>query len=142
MTYNGDRTNLHAIWDTQIPEAISDGSSLADAKAWATTLTTGESLLALRVPMAQSLALLIMPCAQKAISTGEYSSLAAGWVSGLSIANAQTTATKWASESNAAVCSTVLRQGVAFVEDNDLGGSYTTSASPIVKLQIAKQGYR
>lgn len=78
----------------------------------------------------------------KAIKTGEYSSLAAGWVSGLSVANAQTTATKWASESNAAVCSTVLRQGVAFVEDNDLGGSYTTSASPVVKLQIAKQGYR
>lgn len=78
----------------------------------------------------------------KAIKTGEYSSLAAGWVSGLSIANSQTTATKWASESNAAVCSTVLRQGVAFVEDNDLGGSYTTSASPVVKLQIAKQGYR
>lgn len=44
VTYNGDRTNLHAIWDTQIPEAISDGSSLADAKTWATTLTTGESL--------------------------------------------------------------------------------------------------
>lgn len=139
VTYNGDRTNLHAIWDTQIPEAISDGSSLADAKTWATTLTTGESLTLLSSRRYGLLTMFVYP---KAIKTGEYSSLATGWVSGLSIANSQTTATKWASESNAAVCSTVLRQGVAFVEDNDLGGSYTTSASPVVKLQIAKQGYR
>lgn len=44
VTYNGDDTNLHAVWDTQIPEAISGGSSLADAKTWASTLTTGASL--------------------------------------------------------------------------------------------------
>lgn len=48
----------------------------------------------------------------------------------------------WASESNAAVCTTVLKQGISYVEDNDLGGSYTDTASPVVKLQIAKQGYR
>lgn len=41
VTYDGDDTNLHAIWDTQIPEAISGGSSMADAKVWASTLTTG-----------------------------------------------------------------------------------------------------
>lgn len=63
-------------------------------------------------------------------------------MSGLSISNAQDSATGWASESNAAVCSTVLTQGVSYVESNDLGGSYTDTASPVVKLQIAKQGYR
>lgn len=51
-------------------------------------------------------------------------------------------ATTWASESNAEVCSTVLARGVAFVESNDLSGAYTTTASPVVRLQIAKQGYR
>lgn len=42
VTYDGDSTNLHAIWDTQIPESISGGSTLAAAKTWAGTLTTGE----------------------------------------------------------------------------------------------------
>lgn len=42
VTYNGDKTNLHAIWDTQIPEAIGGGTTKAKAKTWAATLTTGE----------------------------------------------------------------------------------------------------
>lgn len=45
VTYNGDDTNLHAVWDTQIPVAIYGGSTLADAKSWAATLTTGASSL-------------------------------------------------------------------------------------------------
>lgn len=43
VTYDGDSTNLHAIWDTQIPESISGGSSLAEARTWASSLTTGAS---------------------------------------------------------------------------------------------------
>lgn len=42
VTYDGDSTNLHAIWDTQIPEAIAGSSSLSGAKTWASTLTTGK----------------------------------------------------------------------------------------------------
>lgn len=81
-------------------------------------------------------------CGITAINTGEYRALAAGWVSSLDIDNAVASATTWASESNSEVCSTVLAKGIAFVESNDLGGAYTTTASPVVKLQIAKQGYR
>lgn len=77
-----------------------------------------------------------------AIQTGTYKSSAAGWVSGLSVKDAVTTSLKWATESNAAVCSTVLAKGISYVESNDLSGTYTTTASPVVKLQIAKQGYR
>ncbi|KAH8885517.1 S1/P1 nuclease [Thozetella sp. PMI_491] len=117
VTFNGGSTNLHAVWDSSIPEAISGGSSLTSAKSWATTLTTS-------------------------INSGSYKSLAAGWVSGLSITSAQATALVWAQESNADVCSTVLAKGVTWVEDNDLSGSYTTTATPVVNLQIAKQGYR
>lgn len=52
------------------------------------------------------------------------------------------TALRWASESNAYVCSTVLRDGVDAVENQDVSGAYTTAAQPVVELQIAKQGYR
>lgn len=117
VTYDGSSTNLHSVWDSSIPQSISGGSSLSSAKSWATTLTTG-------------------------IKSGSYKSLAAGWVSGLSITSAQSTALTWAQESNADVCSTVLAKGVSWVESNDLSGSYTTTASPVVSLQIAKQGYR
>ncbi|KKY30129.1 putative nuclease s1 [Diaporthe ampelina] len=117
VTYDGDSTNLHAIWDSQIPESVAGSSSLSGAKTWASTLTT-------------------------AIQTGTYKSSAAGWVSGLNIRDAVTSSLKWATESNAAVCSTVLAKGISYVESNDLSGAYTTTASPVVKLQIAKQGYR
>ena len=43
VTYDGDSTNLHAVWDSAIPESISGGSTKAKAKTWATTLTTGMS---------------------------------------------------------------------------------------------------
>lgn len=77
-----------------------------------------------------------------AIQTGTYKSSAASWVSGLNIKDAVGSSLKWATESNAAVCSTVLAKGISYVESNDLSGAYTTTASPVVKLQIAKQGYR
>lgn len=36
----------------------------------------------------------------------------------------------------------MLKGGLSAVENQDLSGAYTTAASPVVKLQIAKQGYR
>ncbi|KAI0447573.1 nuclease S1 precursor [Xylaria telfairii] len=120
VVYDGDDTNLHAIWDSNIPESISGGSSMATAKTWATTLTT-------------------------AINTGEYKSQASSWLTGLSVATAatrQATALQWATEANAYVCSTVLKGGISAVENKELSGAYTTTADPVVKLQIAKQGYR
>jgi hypothetical protein len=41
VTYSGSSTNLHAVWDTKIPEKISGGSTQAIAKTWATNLTAG-----------------------------------------------------------------------------------------------------
>ncbi|KAI1327498.1 nuclease S1 precursor [Xylariaceae sp. FL0255] len=120
VTYDGESTNLHAIWDTQIPVSISGADTLAGAKSWATTLTT-------------------------AIKSGTYESEAAGWVSGITVASTdaiQSEAITWASEANAYVCSTVLVGGVSAVQNKELDGSYTTAADPVVKLQIAKQGYR
>lgn len=60
----------------------------------------------------------------------------------MDINDAETTATGWASESNADVCSVVMPDGLKPLESTDLSGNYTTTATPTVKLQIAKQGYR
>lgn len=85
---------------------------------------------------------LILSCHDLAIKTGAYSSLAASWVASLSITTPQVTALKWATESNAYVCTTVLKGGISAVENKELSGTYTTTAQPVVSLQIAKQGYR
>lgn len=135
---------MHAIWDTQIPEAIAGSSSLSGAKTWASTLTTGKFTLKLQMWYCggRTSLLTVRLNHTTTIQTGTYKSSAAGWVSGLNIKDAVTTSLKWATESNAAVCSTVLAKGISYVESNDLSGAYTTTASPVVKLQIAKQGYR
>jgi hypothetical protein len=117
VTYGAESTNLHHIWDTEIPEGIAGGSTLSTAQSYAATLTT-------------------------AIASGTYKSAAAGWVAGLSVTSAQATALQWASEANAYVCSTVLAKGLSYLENSDLSGSYATTATPVVDGQIAKQGYR
>ncbi|QSZ33580.1 hypothetical protein DSL72_005148 [Monilinia vaccinii-corymbosi] len=118
VTYAGKTTNLHSIWDTAIPEQLVGGYSLADAKSWAATLTT-------------------------AIKTGTYSSLKAGWTKNIDIDDPITSSLTWASDTNAYVCSTVLPSGVSAVEGGDLStNGYYTAAIPVVKLQIAKAGYR
>jgi hypothetical protein len=68
--------------------------------------------------------------------------LAARWVSGLSVTKPEESPLVWAEESNAEVCSTVLAKGLDYVENTDLSGAYTDTATPVVNLQIAKQGYR
>ncbi|KAL7627506.1 hypothetical protein AAE478_001699 [Parahypoxylon ruwenzoriense] len=117
VEYDGDATNLHAVWDSNIPESISGGSSESAAKSWASDLITE-------------------------IDSGSYKSQASTWISGLSASDAERTALGWASESNAYVCSTVLKGGVGAVENQDLSGPYTADAQPVVDVQIAKQGYR
>ena len=79
------------------------------------------------------------------IKSGIYESLAAGWVSGISIstqASIKKAAMKWANDSNAKVCTVVMPDGVDTLESGDLDGDYYTSALPTVKLQLAKAGYR
>ncbi|KAN0096595.1 S1/P1 nuclease [Hyaloscypha variabilis] len=117
VTFNGVSTNLHHIWDTNMPELYAGGSTLAVAKKWATTLTT-------------------------AIKTGTYSSDAADWLTGIDITDPVSSAMIWAQDSNAFVCSTVMPNGVSAVENVDLAGAYYTAAMPIIEEQIAKAGYR
>ncbi|KAJ6164646.1 hypothetical protein N7470_003318 [Penicillium chermesinum] len=117
VTFDGYQDNLHADWDTYMPEKLVGGGELTDAKSWADTLV-GE------------------------IQSGNLSSQAAGWIDGDDIGDVVTTATRWASDANAYVCSVVMPNGVAALQSGDLYPDYYNSAIGTVELQIAKGGYR
>ncbi|KAG4439213.1 hypothetical protein IFR05_005304 [Cadophora sp. M221] len=117
VTFNGVSTNLHAIWDTAIPEKLIGGYALSDAKSWASTLTT-------------------------AIKTGTYKSSAASWLTGMKLSDPVASSMIWAGDSNAYVCTTVMPKGVSPLETVDLAGSYYDGVVGVVEVQVAKAGYR
>ncbi|KAJ7906827.1 putative nuclease PA3 [Mycena leptocephala] len=118
VTYQGFADNLHADWDTYMPETLVRGSTLADAKSWATTLTAD-------------------------IDSGAYSSAKASWIAGDTISDPVTTATRWAADANAFVCSKVMPNGAAaLTAEADLYPTYYDAVIPTIELQIAKGGYR
>lgn len=118
VTYQGYSDNLHSDWDTYMPETLVGGSSLTDAKTWATDLISE-------------------------IESGDYKSLAAGWISGDSLDDVVTTATGWATDANTYVCSVVMPDGAAALSSaSDLYPTYYNSVIPTIELQIAKGGYR
>ncbi|KLO12485.1 nuclease Le1 [Schizopora paradoxa] len=136
----GKATNLHAAWDTGMIETMLDVDFSGSSKDWAASLVTE-------------------------IKTGDFKSLAAGWISCSSTTEPlsqkrslkdeimETISTRattkpvtplacplvWAQESNAFDCTDVFD----FKTGQDLcTGTYFNSAIPIIKLQIAKQGFR
>lgn len=117
VTFNGYSDNLHADWDTYMPEQLIGGSSLSDAQTWANTLISE-------------------------ITSGTYKSQAASWISGDDVSDVQTTATRWASDANAYVCSVVMPNGAAALQTGDLYPTYYNSVIGTIELQIAKAGYR
>ncbi|KAI9704668.1 MAG: hypothetical protein M1820_005416 [Bogoriella megaspora] len=117
VKFGSESTNLHHIWDTEIPEKLVGGYALSDAQSWASTLTT-------------------------AIKSGQYKSQAASWVSGIDLSDPVTTTLKWASEANADVCTVVLPQGQSYYVNKDLSTTYYNGAIDTVELQIARAGYR
>ena len=117
VKFNGTATNLHHIWDTNMPEELRGGYSLAYAKAWAANLTAE-------------------------INKGAYQKTRKTWIQKLDITDAKGTALAWAQDANAYVCSVVLPNGAAPLEAVDLYPEYYNSAIPTIELQIAKAGYR
>ncbi|KAJ5770898.1 uncharacterized protein N7511_002949 [Penicillium nucicola] len=117
VTYQGYSDNLHADWDTYMPQTLIGGSSLADALTWSKTLVSE-------------------------INSGTYKSEAASWISGDTISDAITTSTRWASDANAFVCTVVMPDGAAALQTGDLYPTYYNSAIGTIELQIAKGGYR
>ncbi|KAE9378531.1 hypothetical protein N431DRAFT_400243 [Stipitochalara longipes BDJ] len=118
VTFDGyDDDNLHADWDTYMPEKLIGGDTLADAQSWANTLIAD-------------------------IQTGTYKSVAASWIAKDTLSNVITTATNWATDANALVCTVVMPNGVAALQKGDLYPTYYDSVIPTIELQIAKAGYR
>jgi len=117
VTFADEETNLHHIWDTNMPEKLIGGYALSDAQDWATELTTS-------------------------IQSGSYKSQVPSWKTGINVSDPITTSLEWSRQANAYVCSTVLPDRQAAVEDVDLSGAYYNTAVPIVEVQIARAGVR
>jgi hypothetical protein len=113
VTFDGDNTNLHSVWDTSIPEKLVGGSKESDALLWSKNLT-------------------------KAIDSGEYKGEKASWLSGMTLDDSVSSSLIWARDTNAFVCSKVLVGGVEAVEKGDLADAYYDSVVDTVELQIAK----
>jgi hypothetical protein len=114
VTYDGDETNLHHIWDTEIVEQLASG---ADAEAFAKKLTAS-------------------------IKAGDYNWDSDSWLKGASLNDTLGTAMIWASEANGYVCSEVLKGGVDAVENGDLSGSYYAAHFDVARIQLARAGFR
>ncbi|KIX04656.1 uncharacterized protein Z518_05526 [Rhinocladiella mackenziei CBS 650.93] len=114
VTYDGDATNLHHIWDTEIVEQLANG---ADAEEFAKNLTAS-------------------------INAGDYGWDADGWIDGARLNDTLSTTMTWANEANGYVCSDVLSGGVDAVEEGDLSGSYYSAHSDVARVQLARAGYR
>jgi hypothetical protein len=117
VIFDGKPTNLHAVWDTSMPEKLIGGYSLADAQRWASSL-------------------------DQEILTGTFKPYADSWLLGMDISDPVSSTMIWAREANTYVCSTVMPNGAAALDGMELDGDYYTSAIPIVQLQIARAGYR
>ncbi|OAA48053.1 Phospholipase C/P1 nuclease, core [Beauveria brongniartii RCEF 3172] len=117
VTFDGYSDNLHADWDTYIPQKKVGGSKLTDAQSWAGALVAE-------------------------IESGALKSQAAGWISGDNVADPITSATRWASDANTYVCSVVMPGGASALQQGDLYPDYYNSVIGTVELQIAKGGYR
>lgn len=115
VTWDGETTNLHACWDTQMVEKAAGGkNSTAVLTSFAGELITR-------------------------IDNGTYASEAASWVSCADITTASDCALEWAQDANALNCVYVLK---ANETNQELDGTYYTGAQPYFELQIAKGGYR
>ncbi|EME85491.1 uncharacterized protein MYCFIDRAFT_150584 [Pseudocercospora fijiensis CIRAD86] len=118
VTFNGTDTNLHHIWDTNMPEQLRGGYSLSDASDWANDLIS-------------------------AIDSGTYSSQKSSWILGLDVSDPKGTAMKWATDANTFVCSKVMPNGAYALENsNDLYPEYYNGVIDTIELQVAKAGYR
>ncbi|EME40087.1 hypothetical protein DOTSEDRAFT_74820 [Dothistroma septosporum NZE10] len=117
VTFNDTDTNLHHIWDTNMPETLRGGYSLSYAQQWANDLV-------------------------KEIDSGDYESQKSDWISGLDINDAKSSALDWATDANQYVCSIVMPNGADALESGDLYPTYYNSAIDTIELQIAKGGYR
>ncbi|PNY28631.1 Nuclease P1 [Tolypocladium capitatum] len=117
VTFDDHSDNLHADWDTYMPEKLIGGHTTNHAQTWSKTLI-------------------------KDITSGSYKSQAASWIEGDDVGDAIATATRWATDANALVCTFVMPNGPDDLKSGDLYPDYYNSVISTIELQIAKAGYR
>ena len=114
VLWEGDETNLHSVWDTQMVEKDAGGYGAAVIKSFSKKLI-------------------------KAIDHGAYASQKASWVSCSNIKTASACALSWAQDANKINCAYVLKDDET---EKELSGAYYEGAKPYIELQLAKGGYR
>ena len=115
VTWDGEDTNLHACWDTQMVEKLAGGEN-----STATVTSFSNTLIA-------------------EIDNGKFASQKASWISCSNVNTASACALQWAQDANALNCQYVLQKNETGVE---LDGTYYTGAVPYIELQLSKGGYR
>lgn len=114
VTYDGDETDLHSIWDKEIVEQLAAGAS---AEAFAQNLTAS-------------------------IEASDFGWDSTTWVTGASLNTTLATVMAWAREANGYVCTEVLKGGIDAVEEGDLSGKYYGAHFDVARVQLARAGFR
>lgn len=125
VTFNGFKTNLHAVWDTAIPNSILGLSPSANI--------TFENSFGFASQLAA------------AINEGEYKNSVNSWVDQYDVHSSEAiegVTLKWADVTNQAVCTYVLKDGDVAYNNTDVGGAYAVGAYPIVEEALARAGVR
>ncbi|KUL91636.1 hypothetical protein ZTR_01039 [Talaromyces verruculosus] len=117
VAYDGSHTNLHHIWDTNIPDDDAGGYSPDIAQKWASILATR-------------------------INSGEYASESSSWLDGLDVEDPVSSAMIWARDANSYVCRTVLKPGLDYLTHTDLSGNYYNDCKPVIEELIVRAEYR
>ncbi|EME81772.1 uncharacterized protein MYCFIDRAFT_154437 [Pseudocercospora fijiensis CIRAD86] len=116
VTFEGEDTNLHAAWDTSIPEELRGGYGLEEAASWADDLVAE-------------------------IDSGKYADQKQAWLKGIDVSDPISTAVIWARDGNSYVCTVVMPNGGESYNNTELYPGYYDSAVDTVEMQIAKAGY-
>lgn len=125
VTFNGFKTNMHAAWDTAIPNSIFGLAPNASI--------TFENSFGFASKLAA------------AINNGEYKDSVNEWVNCYDVrsSHAIMNATlRWADETNQAVCTYVLKDGDVAYNNTEVGGAYAVGGYPIVEEALARAGVR
>ncbi|KAL2916824.1 hypothetical protein HK105_203603 [Polyrhizophydium stewartii] len=121
VKFDGSSTNLHAVWDTKIPEKRIKNNFSNDKSSYASSIVSR-------------------------IQTGTYKSAAPSWISKYGVASKNSNgnslaAIDWAVDADAFDCSVVWPAYDAN-PSQDFGSTYYSNSFATVDIQIAKAGYR
>ena len=125
VTFNGSKTNLHAVWDTAIPNSIFGLAQNASI--------TFENSFGFASKLAA------------AINEGEYKDSVQKWIDCYDVRSSraiENATLRWANDTNKAVCAYVLKDGDVAINNTEVGGVYAVGAYPIVEEALARAGVR